>query len=93
MNPMQAKIQQMMGNPQFQQQYYQNLRNMNPAEKLEQIRNNPQCMSIPIVQSVMNARNNNDTDGLISLAKNVFENKGQDFSAFEKEAKGFFGFN
>lgn len=92
MNPMQQmKIQQMMGNPQFQQHFQQKLRNMNPSQILDQIANNPQAMQIPLVQNVMNLRNNNDTEGLTGLAENVFGNKGQDYSAFEKQMKQFLG--
>lgn len=92
MNPqMQARIQQAMRSPQFQQKYQQNLRNMNPAQVLDQIQNNEQAMNIPIVQSVMNARNNGDIEGLTGIAQNVFKNKGQDYSAFEKEMKQFLG--
>jgi hypothetical protein len=45
----QMQIQQMMENPQFQQQFQQRLRGMNPSQILEQIANNPQAMNIPIV--------------------------------------------
>ena len=38
-------------------------------------------------------RNNNDTKGLTGLAQNVFGNKGQDYSEFEKQAKQFLGYN
>lgn len=93
MNPMQAKIQQMMGNPQFQQQYHQKLRGMNPSQILDQIESNPQMMNNPMVQSVMKMRKANDTEGLIGMAENVFGEKGQNYSEFEKQMKQFLGAN
>lgn len=89
----QMQIQQMMGNPQFQKQYQQRLRGMNPAQILEQIANNPQAMSNPMVKNVIEMRNNNDTEGLTGMAENMFGQKGQDYSDFEKNAKQFLGFN
>lgn len=88
----QMQIQQMMGNPQFQKQYQQRLRGMNPAEILDQIANNPQAMSNPMVNNVMEMRNNNDTEGLTGMAENMFGQKGQNYSDFEKNAKQFLGF-
>lgn len=88
----QMQIQQMMGNPQFQKQYQQRLRGMNPAQILEQIANNPQAMSNPMVKNVMEMRNNNDTEGLTGMAENMFGQKGQNYSDFEKSAKQFLGF-
>ncbi|MEY8433977.1 hypothetical protein AALC75_26440 [Lachnospiraceae bacterium 48-42] len=88
----QMQIQQMMGNPQFQKQYQQRLRGMNPAEILDQIANNPQAMSNPMVKNVMEMRNNNDTEGLTGMAENMFGQKGQNYSDFEKNAKQFLGF-
>ncbi len=94
MNPMmQQKIQQMMGNPQFQAQYQQKLRGLNPTQVLSQIRNNPQAMNIPIVQNVIKNLDENNTDGLMEIANNVFREKGQNFSEFEKNAKQYLGFN
>ena len=94
MNPMmQQKIQQMMGNPQFQAQYQQRLRGLNPTQVLNQIRNNPQAMNIPIVQNVIKNLDENNTDGLMEIANNVFQEKGQNFSDFEKNAKQYLGFN
>ena len=88
----QMQIQQMMGNPQFQKQYQQRLRGMSPAEILDQIANNPQAMSNPMVKNVMEMRNNNDTEGLTGMAENMFGQKGQNYSDFEKNAKQFLGF-
>lgn len=88
----QMQIQQMMGNPQFQKQYQQRLRGINPAEILDQIANNPQAMSNPMVKNVMEMRNNNDTEGLTGMAENMFGQKGQNYSDFEKNAKQFLGF-
>ena len=88
----QMQIQQMMGNPQFQKQYQQRLRGMNPAEILDQIANNPQAMSNPMVKNVMEMRNNNDTEGLTGMAENMFGQKGQNYSDFEKNAKQILGF-
>lgn len=92
-NPTQARIQQMMGNPQFQMQYQQRLRGMNPSQILDQIANNPQAMNIPMVQNVMKMRKANDTEGLTGLAENVFGEKGQNYSEFEKQMKQFLGGN
>lgn len=88
----QMQIQQMMENPQFQKQYQQRLRGMNPAQILDQIANNPQAMSNPMVKNVMEMRNNNDTEGLTGMAENMFGQKGQNYSDFEKSAKQFLGF-
>lgn len=87
----QIQIQQMMGNPQFKQQYQQRLRGMNPSQILDQIANNPQAMNIPMVQNVMKMRKANDTEGLTGLAENVFGEKGQNYSDFEKQMKQFLG--
>ena len=65
---------------------------MNPAEILDQIANNPQAMSNPMVKNVMEMRNNNDTEGLTGMAENMFGQKGQNYSDFEKNAKQFLGF-
>lgn len=89
----QMQIQQMMGNPQFKQQYQQRLRGMNPSQILDRIANNPQAMNIPMVQNVMKMRKANDTEGLTGLAENVFGEKGQSYSDFEKQMKQFLGVN
>lgn len=89
----QMQIQQMMGNPQFKQQYQQRLRGMNPSQILDQIANNPQAMNIPMVQNVMKMRKANDTEGLTGLAENVFGEKGQNYFDFEKQMKQFLGGN
>lgn len=90
---MQQKLYQMMGNPQFQAQYQQRLRGLNPTQILNQIRNNPQAMNIPIVQNVIKNLDESNTDGLMEIANNVFQEKGQNFSEFEKNAKQYLGFN
>lgn len=90
---MNRQMQQMMGNPQFKQQYQQRLRGMNPSQILDQIANNPQAMNIPMVQNVMKMRKANDTEGLTGLAENVFGEKGQNYSDFEKQMKQFLGGN
>lgn len=89
----QSQIQQLMGNPQFQRQYQQRLKGMNPSQILDQIANNPQMMSNPMVQSVMDMRKNNDSEGLTGMAENVFKEKGRNYSDFEKQAKEYLGFN
>lgn len=89
----QMQIQQMMGNPQFQAQYQQRLRGMNPSQILDQVASNPQMMNNPIVQNVMKMRKANDTEGLTGLAENIFGEKGQNYLDFEKQAKQFLGFN
>lgn len=83
-NPM-----QMMGNPQFQQQFMQRMKGFNPSQILEQIANDPQAMNIPMVQNVMRMRKNKDTEGLTGLAENVFGENGQNYSDFEKQMKKF----
>lgn len=92
-NPMQMRIQHMMGNQQFQKQYQQRLRGMNPSQILDQIENNPQMMNNPMVQNVMKMRKANDTEGLTGLAENIFGEKGQNYSDFEKQMKQFLGAN
>lgn len=89
----QAQIQQLMGNPQFQKQYQQKLRGMNPSQILDQIESNPQMMNNPMVKSIMDMRKNNDSEGLTGMAENVFREKGQNYSDFEKQAKEYLGFN
>lgn len=89
----QAQIQQLMGNPQFQKQYQQRLRGMNPSQILDQIESNPQMMNNPMVKSIMDMRKNNDSEGLTGMAENVFREKGQNYSDFEKQAKEYLGFN
>lgn len=89
----QMQIQQMMGNPQFQQQFMQRMRGLNPSQILDQIANNPQAMNIPMVKNVMEMRSHNDTEGLTGLAENVFGEKGQNYSEFEKKMKEFLGAN
>lgn len=93
-NPMQMQqIRQIMGNPQFQQQFVQRMRGINPSQILDQIASSPQAMNIPMVQNVMEMRRNKDTEGLTGLAENVFGENGQNYSDFEKSAKEFLGFN
>lgn len=87
------KLKQLMQNPQFQAQYQQKLRTLNPSQVLSQIKNNPKAMGIPIVQNVMEKLNQNDTEGLMEIANNIFQEKGQNFSEFEKNAKQYLGFN
>ena len=87
------KLKQLMQNPQFQTQYQQKLRTLNPSQVLNQIKNNPKAMGIPIVQNVMEKLNQNDTEGLMEIANNIFQEKGQNFSEFEKNAKQYLGFN
>lgn len=87
------KLKQLMQNPQFQAQYQQKLRTLNPSQVLSQIKNNPKAMGIPIVQNVMEKLNQNDTAGLAEIANNIFQEKGQNYSEFEKNAKQYLGFN
>lgn len=88
----QMQIQQMMGNPQFQQQYQQRLRGMNPAQILDQIANNPKMMENPMVKNIMEMRNNHDTEGLTGMAENVFRENGRDYGEFETSLKNQLGF-
>lgn len=89
----QAQIQQLMGNPQFKQQFIQRMRGLNPSQILDQIANNPQMMNNPMVKNVMEMRNNKDSEGLVGMAENVFSEKGQNYSDFEKQMKQFLGAN
>ena len=50
-------------------------------------------MNIPMVKSVMEMRKNKDTEGLTGMAENVFGEKGQNYSEFEKQMKQFLGSN
>lgn len=88
----QMQIQQMMGNPQFQQQYQQRLRGMNPAQILDQIANNPKIMENPMVKNIMEMRNNHDTEGLTGMAENMFRENGRDYGEFETSLKNQLGF-
>jgi len=88
----QMQIQQMMGNPQFQQQYQQRLRVMNPAQILDQIANNPKMMENPMVKNIMEMRNNHDTEGLTGMAENMFRENGRDYGEFESGLKQQLGF-
>lgn len=89
----QVQIQQMMGNPQFKQQFMQRMRGMNPSQILDQMASNPQFAQNEMFQNVMKMRKNKDTEGLTGMAENVFGEKGQDYSEFEKNAKQFLGFS
>lgn len=89
----QMQIQQMMGNPQFKQQFIQQMRGMNPSQILDQMASNPQFAQNEMFQNVMKMRKNKDTEGLTGMAENVFGEKGQSYSDFEKQAKQFLGFN
>ena len=89
----QMQIQQMMGNPQFKQQFMQRMRGMNPSQILDQMASNPQFAQNEMFQNVIKMRKNKDTEGLTGMAENVFGEKGQNDSDFEKQAKEFLGFN
>lgn len=52
----QMQIQQMMGNPQFQQQFMQRMKGFNPSQVLDQIANNPKMMENPMVKNIMEMR-------------------------------------
>ena len=88
----QAQIQQMMGNPQFQQQFLQRMKGFNPSQMLDQIANNPKMMENPMVKNIMEMRNNHDTDGLTGMAENVFRENGRDYGEFESGLKKQLGF-
>lgn len=88
----QAQIQQMMGNPQFQQQFLQRMKGFNPSQILDQIANNPKMMENPMVKNIMEMRNNHDTDGLTGMAENVFRENGRDYGEFESGLKKQLGF-
>ena len=86
-NPM-----QMMGNPQFQQQFMQRMKGFNPSQILDQIANNPKMMENPMVKNIMEMRNNHDTEGLTGMAENVFRENGRDYGEFESGLKQQLGF-
>lgn len=88
----QAQIQQMMGNPQFQQQFMQRMKGFNPSQILDQIANNPKMMENPMVKNIMEMRNNHDTDGLTGMAENMFRENGRDYGEFESGLKQQLGF-
>lgn len=75
-----------MNNP-LQAQFQQRLRNFNPAEMLDKIANNPQMMQNPMIKNVMDMRNNKDSEGLNSMANNMFQENGMNFSDFEQRMK------
>lgn len=86
-NPM-----QMMGNPQFQQQFMQRMKGFNPSQILDQIANNPKMMENPMVKNIMEMRNNHDTKGLTGMAENMFRENGRDYGEFETSLKNQLGF-
>lgn len=86
-NPM-----QMMGNPQFQQQFMQMMKGFNPSQILDQIANNPKMMENPMVKNIMEMRNNHDTEGLTGMAENMFRENGRDYGEFETSLKNQLGF-
>lgn len=88
----QAQIQQMMGNPQFQQQFMQRMKGFNPSQILDQIANNPKMMENPMVKNIMEMRNNHDTEGLTGMAENMFRENGRDYGEFESGLKQQLGF-
>lgn len=88
----QMQIQQMMGNPQFQQQFMQRMKGFNPSQILDQIANNPKMMENPMVKNIMEMRNNHDTEGLTGMAENVFRENGRDYGEFETSLKNQLGF-
>ena len=88
----QMQIQQMMGNPQFQQQFIQRMKGFNPSQILDQIANNPKMMENPMVKNIMEMRNNHDTEGLTGMAENMFRENGRDYGEFETSLKNQLGF-
>lgn len=88
----QMQIQQMMGNPQFQQQFMQRMKGFNPSQILDQIANNPKMMENPMVKNIMEMRNNHDTEGLTGMAENMFRENGRDYGEFESGLKKQLGF-
>lgn len=88
----QMQIQQMMGNPQFQQQFMQRMKGFNPSQILDQIANNPKMMENPMVKNIMEMRNNHDTEGLTGMAENMFRENGRDYGEFESGLKRQLGF-
>lgn len=88
----QMQIQQMMGNPQLQQQFIQRMKGFNPSQILDQIANNPKMMENPMVKNIMEMRNNHDTEGLTGMAENMFRENGRDYGEFETSLKNQLGF-
>lgn len=89
---MNNQVMQMMNNPKFQQQFVQKMKGLNPSQVLDQIANNPEMMNNPMVKSVMEKRNNHDTEGLTGLAENIFRENGRDYGEFEKGLRQQLGF-
>lgn len=88
----QMQIQQMMGNPQLQQQFMQRMKNFNPSQILDQIAGNTKMMENPMVKNIMEMRNNHDTEGLTGMAENMFRENGRDYGEFETSLKNQLGF-
>ena len=78
--------------PQVQQQLQQQMKNFNPSVILAQIENNPQLMNNPRISNVIGLRNNHDTEGLNTMATNIFKENGKDFSEFANSIKKQMGF-
>lgn len=87
-----VKFMQMMRNPQAQQQFAQMMKGFNPSQILDQIAQNKEAMENPMVKSVIEKRNNHDTEGLTGLAENIFRENGRDYGEFEKGLKQQLGF-
>lgn len=83
----------MMENPQFKQQFMKRMRGLNPSQILDQMASNPQFAQNEMFQNVMKMWKNKDTEGLTGMAENVFGEKGQNYSDFEKQMKQFLGAN
>lgn len=75
-----------MNNP-LQAQFQQRLRSFNPAEMLDKIANNSKMMENPMIKNVIDMRNNKDSNGLNSMANNMFQENGMNFSDFEQRMK------
>lgn len=71
----------------LQSQFQQRLKSFNPSEMLDKIANNPQMMQNPMIKNVMDMRNNKDSEGLNSMANNMFQENGINFSDFEQRMK------
>lgn len=88
-----VKFMQIARNPQMQQQFMQKMRELNPSQILDQMASNPQFANNEMFQNVMRMRKNKDTEGLTGMAENIFGEKGQNYSDFEKQMKQFLGVN
>ena len=67
--------------------------NLNPQAIVNMMmQKNPQFRSNPIVQNALNMAQNNNVNGLQSLAQNICKEKGADINQVQQQIKQMFGF-